>query len=92
MTKFKKKMDVEEEPSIDDIRLWNVSRLKDFLRKRNLKVSGRKDELVALVYAAKMMPDLVPAPARPSGESKSAKYADLLSIGHKTLPFHKHLA
>ena len=41
----------EEVVSIDDIKLWTVPALKDFLRKRNLKLSGRKEELVALVFA-----------------------------------------
>ena len=36
----------DSEFSIDDIKLWTVVALKDFLRKRNLKVSGRKEELV----------------------------------------------
>lgn len=30
------------ELSIDDIKLWTVNGLKDFLRNRNLNVSGRK--------------------------------------------------
>lgn len=41
-----------KELSINEVRLWSVDRLKDFLRKRGLKVSFRKDELVAIVFAA----------------------------------------
>ncbi|XP_071506363.1 uncharacterized protein [Diadema antillarum] len=80
-------MDEEQGVSIDDIKLWTVGRLRDFLKERNLKVSRRKDELVALVYAAKTMPHLVPAPARPSTESKSEKYEDLLRLrAEESLP------
>ena len=79
-------MDDEQEVSIDDIKLWTVGRLKEFLKERKLKVSRRKEELVALVYAAKMMPHLVPLAARPSAESKSEKYEDLLRLDDETLP------
>ncbi|XP_070557252.1 uncharacterized protein [Ptychodera flava] len=34
------------------ISMWRVPALKDYLRKRNMKTSGRKDELVARVFAA----------------------------------------
>ncbi|XP_033124665.1 uncharacterized protein LOC117122990 [Anneissia japonica] len=73
-------MSDDEEVTIDDIKLWNVQALKDFLRSRKLKVSGRKDELVALVYAAKLMPALVPAPSSPATKAatKLKGYQDLL--------------
>ena len=35
-----------EELSLDEIRQWRVDALKEFCQKRNLKTSGRKDELV----------------------------------------------
>ena len=38
--------------TLDDIKRWKVPALKDYLRKRGLKTSNRKEELCALVYAA----------------------------------------
>ena len=38
--------------SLDEIKMWNVDALKAFCCQRNLKVSGRKTELVARVFAA----------------------------------------
>lgn len=38
--------------SYDTIGTWKVDALKEYLRKRGLKVSGRKQELVARVFAA----------------------------------------
>ncbi|XP_070562483.1 uncharacterized protein [Ptychodera flava] len=47
---FTLKMD--DDMTYDTISMWRVDALKSFLRKRNLKVSGRKVELVARVFAA----------------------------------------
>ncbi|XP_071502619.1 uncharacterized protein [Diadema antillarum] len=53
-------METEDtEMSIHDIKLWTVDALKAFLRQRNLKVSSHKEELVASVFAAKTMPELL---------------------------------
>ena len=41
-----------ESYSLDDFKRWKVPELKEFLRKRGLKVASKKDELCALVYAA----------------------------------------
>ena len=61
---------MDSEPlSIDEIKLWNVKVLQDFLRKRGLKISGRKEELVALVFAALRMPGY--ASSRPTSTSNS---------------------
>ena len=43
------------ELSFDEIQMWHVDALKDFCRKRNLKVCGKKAELVARVFAASEM-------------------------------------
>ena len=63
--------------SIDDIRLWTVACLKDFLRRRKLKVSGRKDELVATVYGVLQNPDAYPSvpPSSPATEEIVRKQA-----------------
>ncbi|XP_031557009.1 uncharacterized protein LOC116293689 [Actinia tenebrosa] len=41
-----------DHPSFDEVAMWRVEALKEFLRKRNLKVTGKKQELVARVFAA----------------------------------------
>ena len=38
--------------SFDEINTWRMDALKHFLKKRGLKVSGKKEELVAHVFAA----------------------------------------
>ena len=38
--------------SLDDVNTWNVDALRLFCRKRQLRVSGNKAELVARVFAA----------------------------------------
>ena len=43
---------MENELTLDVLRTWKVAALKDFLRPRDLKVTGTKDELVARVFAA----------------------------------------
>jgi hypothetical protein len=43
------------ELTFDNIQMWNVDSLQDFCRKRDLKVTGRKAELVARVFAAAEM-------------------------------------
>ena len=41
-----------EQLSFDEINSWRMDPLKHFLKKRGLKVSGKEEELVALVFAA----------------------------------------
>ena len=41
-----------EQLSFDEINTWRMDALKHFLKKRGLKVSGRKEELVFRVFAA----------------------------------------
>ena len=41
-----------EQLSFDEINTWRKDVLKHFLKKRGLKVSGRKEELVARLFAA----------------------------------------
>ena len=36
--------------TLDEVRTWTVDALKDYCRKRGFKISGSKDELMALVY------------------------------------------
>ena len=80
-------MDDEQELSIDEIRLWTVPRLKEFLRQRKLKVSGRKDELVALVFSVLQTPELAPvtAPSPSASGPGSGSLTDLLRVEDGTL-------
>lgn len=41
--------------SIDTFKRWTVPILQQYLRVHNLKTTGRKEELVALVYSAHLM-------------------------------------
>ena len=41
-----------EQLSFDEINTWRMDPLKHFLKKRGLKVSGKEEELVALVFTA----------------------------------------
>ena len=41
--------------SLDEVNTWNVDALRLFCRKRHLKVSGNKAELVARVFATSEM-------------------------------------
>ena len=41
--------------SLDEVNTWSVDVLRMFCHKRNLKVSGKKTELVARVFAASEM-------------------------------------
>ena len=45
-------MSAVEQLSFDEINTWRMDALKHFHKKRGLKVSGRKEELVARVFAA----------------------------------------
>ena len=54
--------DSEQTPySLDTISLWNVEALKAFCRRKGLKVSGRREELIARVFAAseQLLPDVL---------------------------------
>ena len=44
-----------EELALDEVQKWKTKALKEFCRKRNLKVTGTKAELVARVFAASEM-------------------------------------
>lgn len=48
-----------EELFLHEIRQWSVDALKESCRKRNLRTSDRKDELIAHVFAASEMKVLV---------------------------------
>ena len=41
--------------SFEDFNRWNVDNIREFLRERGLKTSGKKAELVALAYSANQL-------------------------------------
>jgi hypothetical protein len=43
---------MEEELTLEDFQRWKVPQLKEYLKKRGLKTSARKDELCSLAFAA----------------------------------------
>ena len=60
--------------SFDKISTWHVDTLKDFCRKRNLKVFGKKAELVARVFACSEMGIPVkPTPEERAKENRKAR-------------------
>ena len=69
--------------SIDTFLTWKVDNLKEFLRKRRLKVSGTKPELAARCFCAHEggVP-VVPTPAEKT-EHKAKLYTQLLSADGK---------
>lgn len=73
-------MDDESKVYIDDIRLWNKQQLKNSVRERNLPVSRRKEELVALVYAVKVSPNLALVVTTPA-EAAAEKILSLAVLG-----------
>ena len=61
--------------SLDEVNTWNVDALRLFCRKRNLKVSGNKAELVARVFAASEMG----IPVQPSGNELITRVCQIQS-------------
>ena len=72
--------------TLDDIKRWKVPALKDYLRKRGLKTSGRKEELCALVYAAHIENKPILLSASEATLAKALDYKSLLVVGEHTLP------
>jgi len=56
-----------EELSYAELQTWGIDALKDYCRKRNLKVSGTKAELVARVFAASE----IRIPIEPTAEERN---------------------
>ena len=76
--------------SLEEIQHWNVRALKDFLRIRGLKTSGRKAELQALVYSAVQLGYEVKPDELAEETARSAQYAELLRCnGRKVLNTYK---
>ncbi len=71
---------------IEYFKRWKVDRLKDYLRKRDLKVSMKKEELVALVFAAHEQGTPVVQSAEEEKREKAAAYCELRSFGDVTIP------
>ncbi|CAG2201691.1 DARS2 [Mytilus edulis] len=80
----------ENDTSIDTFKRWTVPVLQQYLRKRGLRTSGKKEELVALVYSADLMkikPVLTPAEER---KLKADQYCDKLKAPKEGLESAHH--
>ena len=74
-------MSVSDEISLEEIQTWRVDALKEFCRKRDLKLSGTKAELQARVFSAIEMAIPVQATAeerikRTEDEKKALLFAN----------------
>ncbi|XP_006824605.2 uncharacterized protein LOC102800946, partial [Saccoglossus kowalevskii] len=65
---------------------YGVPQLREFLQKRGLPVSGRKDELVALAYAASLMKLSLVATAAEKSADREQQYAATLMVDGERLP------
>lgn len=72
--------------AFDEIQMWHVDALKDFCRKRNLKVSGKKVELVARVFAASEMGVPIEPTAVERASETHGEKAQLLQTSDGELP------
>ena len=78
---------VNESSSIDEFQRWKVCVLKEYCSRRGLPISGkRKDELVALTYAATVTK--LPCVISKNEECAlvAAEYKQLLAVGDTVLP------
>ncbi|CAC5363191.1 unnamed protein product [Mytilus coruscus] len=76
----------ENDTSIDTFKRWTVPVLQQYLRIRGLRTSGKKEELVALVYSANLMKIkqvLTPAEER---KLKADQYCDKLKAPKGIVP------
>ncbi|VDI71107.1 Hypothetical predicted protein [Mytilus galloprovincialis] len=76
----------ENDTTIDTFKRWTVPVLQQYLRIRGLRTSGKKEELVALVYSADLMkikPVLTPAEER---KLKADQYCDKLKAPKGIVP------
>ena len=69
-----------EELTFDEVQTWRVPALKNYCRLRGLKVSGRKEELVARVFAASEMKIQVQATAEERIATTTTEKARLLEL------------
>lgn len=72
--------------TLDEIKLWGKLQLQRFLRERGLKITGKKEELQALVYGASVLH----VPVLPTKEEelaeKAAAYRTCLAVDGQNLP------
>ena len=75
-----------ENLSFEDFKLWKARELRVFLRDGGLKITGAKEELVALAYAACQLSVPLKPSAAEEHKVKQEQYSALLNIGGKTIP------
>ena len=69
-----------EELTFDEVQTWRVPALKNYCRLRGLKVSGRKEELVARVFVASEMKIQVQPTAEERIATTTTEKARLLEL------------
>lgn len=74
------------ELTLDEIKHWTVTALKDFLRVRGIKTTGRKEALVALVYSCTQLRVDVKPDEIEEDRQRSEQYAELLQIKGQRIP------
>ena len=72
--------------TLDLFSLWKKTQLQDYLKERELPVTGTKAELVALAFAAWTMKVPVKVTDQEKKAQKAAAYHSLLTINGKQLP------
>ena len=72
--------------SYDDFSRWKVPELKEYLRDRGLKTTGRKVELVALAYGANQMGVDTKRSSIEEKVKNKQDYSALLNINDDTIP------
>ena len=72
--------------SYDDFSRWKVPELKEYLRERGLKTTGRKVELMALAYGANQMGVDTKRSSIEEKVKNKQDYSALLKINDDTIP------
>jgi hypothetical protein len=82
---------IDEEPphrplTYEEMKLWKVPQLKNYLRDRGLKTTWRREELLALAFGAEQL-GIPPKPsALEEKKAKAAQYQDRLTVNGEKLP------
>ena len=81
---------MSDQITLEDFKRWKVPDLKNYLKKRGLKLSGRKDKLCALAFAAHWEKKTL-VPTKLEGYAAcDLDYASLLQCGGVTIPDPLH--
>ena len=78
--------------SCDEISTWHVDALKDFSRKRNIKVFGKKAELVTRVFTCSEMGIPIEPTAKERAKEIRKAIGELLKTSEGELPYPSTLS